>query len=98
MIVCGAFSTALGVQFSEQVAVPGPVSLSVQALGPKEPAPSALKPTLPVGVLTGPGEVSVTVAVQVVGRPTATGLGEQLRLVDADRALRVSTSLPRLAE
>jgi hypothetical protein len=48
----------------------------------KAPLPVLVKDTLPVGVVA-PGEaVSVTVAVQVVGTVTLTGLGLQLTLVD----------------
>ena len=47
----------------------------------KLPEPSDSNPTVPVGVLAVPAEVSVTVAVHVVGRPTATGFGEQLTVV-----------------
>ena len=36
----------------------------------------------------------MTVAVHFVVRPTATGLGEQLRFVDADRAVTLTGSLP----
>jgi hypothetical protein len=36
-------------------------------------------------VLGVPGEVSVTVAVHAAGASTATGLGEHLKSVDADR-------------
>jgi hypothetical protein len=96
-IVCDPDPTALGVQLSEHVAVPGLVRLSVQPPRPKKPAPSALNPTLPVGVIAEPGEVSVTVAVHSVARPTATGLGEQLKLVDADRADTPTLWLPLLA-
>jgi len=64
----------------------------------KLPEPSELKPpTVPVGVSGVPGEVSVTVAVHVVDWSTATGLGEQLRFVEADRGSTFSFWLPLLA-
>lgn len=40
-----------------------------------------MKATVPVGAADVPGEVSLTVAAQVVDRPTATDPGEQERLV-----------------
>ena len=96
MIVCDPDPTAPGVQFSEQVAVPRLAWVSVQLPGSKLPPP-ALSPTVPVGVLAGPGEVSATVAVHFVARPTPTGLGEQLSVVDADRAVTLTSWLPLLA-
>jgi hypothetical protein len=59
----------------------------------KLPEPSDCNPTDPVGVLAVPADVSVTVATHVVGRPTATGLGEQPTVVWAERGPTLTTSL-----
>jgi hypothetical protein len=57
-----------------------PVVMSEQlAGGPNEPAPKALKSTVPVGGLTP--AVSVTVAVQIVAAGSVTAMGEQATLV-----------------
>jgi hypothetical protein len=61
---------------------------------PKLPEPSDCNPTVPVGVLTVPADVSVTVATHVVVRPTATGLGEQPTVVLAERGPTLTASLP----
>jgi hypothetical protein len=56
----------------------------VQGFPLKPPEPLESNPTVPPGVLVTPDSVSVTVAVHVVGCPTATGLGEQLTAVDVE--------------
>ena len=65
----------------------------------KLPEPPLVRsiPTDPVGVLTVPGDVSVTVTVHVVSRPVATGFGEQLMLVLAERRSTDSAWLPLLS-
>ena len=56
----------------------------------KEPAgPVSVKVTVPVGVVTVPGEVSVTVAVQDEAWPTTTGL-VQTTAVEVLRLLTVT--------
>ncbi len=59
------------------------------------PAPLAEKPTLPLGALPVPGEVSVTVAVQVLAWPTTTGVS-QLTAVAVVRVLTVMEALAEL--
>ncbi len=59
------------------------------------PAPLAAKLTVPLGVLDVPGEMSVTVAVQVLAWPTTTGVS-QLTAVEVVRALTVMEALPEL--
>jgi len=48
-----------------------------------------MKPTVPVGVLGAPGEVSLTEAVQVEGCPIWTEAGLQVIVVDVVRLLMV---------
>ena len=50
----------------------------------------------PVGVLAAPASVSVTVAVHVETCPTPTLAGEQLTLVEVERAVTVTVVLPLL--
>jgi len=68
----------------------------VQSLEEKSPVPELNQLTVPVG------ELPVTVAVQVLGAPTATGEGAQLTAVlVAERPVTVRESspvLPRLFE
>jgi hypothetical protein len=73
--------------------------VSVHWLSLKLPASllNRLNRTVPVGVLAVPAEVSVTVAVHVVDLPTATGLGEQLTVVLAERGSTVTAWLPLLS-
>jgi len=52
--------------------------------------PTWLKVTVPVGVVTVPGDVSVTVAVHVVGAPIATLEGEHETAVLVERRLTVT--------
>ena len=54
--------------------------------------------TVPDGVIAVPGEVSCTVAVQVVDEPTVTGDGEQATVVVVARTVTVTTVLPELLE
>jgi hypothetical protein len=68
-----------------------PVPLSEQLVALKVPVLSLLQLfTVPDGVLVVPPDVSVTVAVHVVGCPTVTGLGEQDMEVGAARLLTIS--------
>ena len=96
MIVCVPVPTALGVYETEQEAL-DPLPESVQLVGLKVPLPLLVKETVPVGVV-GVAVVSVTVAVQVVGCPTATAVGVQLTPVEVDRSavtmIVVEPSLP----
>jgi hypothetical protein len=67
---------------TEQVAELLLAALSLQlASGLKLPGPLVLKPTLPVGVVAPLVEMSVTVAVHVVGLPATTGCGSHFTLV-----------------
>ena len=71
---------------------PVPVAASVQVPPPaKMPSPLgfAAKSTVPVGVLTVPESVSVTVALQVVAAPAFTGAQETAVVVE-----RVVTVIP----
>ena len=67
---------------TEQVAV-APLPFSVQLAGLNVPVPLGVRVqlTLPAGVIAAPGLVSETVAVQVVGVPARTVLGEQVTSV-----------------
>ena len=56
----------------------------------KVPVPLLAKLTVPVGALWVPAEVSVTVAVHVVGEFTATEAGLQLTAVVVVRLLTVT--------
>ncbi len=56
----------------------------------------ALKVTVPVGVEDVPGEVSVTVAMQVVDEPVATVVGAQLTVVVVARLLTTMLVVPWL--
>jgi hypothetical protein len=90
--------TALGVNPTEQLAVAEPAWVSVHSSLSKLPEPLiSSNPTVPVGALAIPGEVSVTVAVQVVSRPVATGFGEQSTIVLAARSSTDSAWLPLLS-
>jgi hypothetical protein len=60
----------------------------------KLPVPFDANPTVPVGVLAVPDEVSVTVAAHVVACPIAAGLSEQLTLVVVERAVTGTALLP----
>ncbi len=66
------------------------------AAGLKVPAPLLVKPTEPVGVMAVPGELSVTVAVQVDAEPTFTEAGLQATVVIVDRTFTVTVALPVL--
>jgi hypothetical protein len=68
-----------------QEAVDGPVLERVQIAELKLPGPLLLQPTVPVGVIAVPGDVSATVAVQVTGCLAWVVLGEQLTLVEVLR-------------
>ena len=61
------------------------------------PVPLLVNATVPVGALVVPPEVSVTVAVQVVGALTTTEDGEQLTPVEVERVVTVSANVPELA-
>jgi len=60
------------------------------------PVPLVDQATLPVGVLTVPGEVSVTVAAHVEGEPTWTEPGLQFTVAVMLRLLTVRLVLPEL--
>ena len=92
MIVCVPVPTALGVYETEQEAL-DPLPDSVQLVGLKVPLPLLVKETVPVGVV-GVAVVSVTVAVQVVGCPTATAVGVQLTPVEVDRKITATVVVP----
>ena len=62
----------------------------------KDPVPLLAKLTVPVGALVVPADVSVTVAVQVVGALTGTEEGEQLTPVVVVRVVTVSEAVPEL--
>jgi len=59
-------------------------------------APLLVKLTVPVGAMIVPGEVSVTVTVQVEAWATATVLGEQTTAVLVFRLLTVTLAEPEL--
>ncbi len=67
----------------------------VQVAELKVPEALLLKVIVPVGVMVAPLEVSVTVAVQVLGALTTSG-EEQLTLVVVERLLTVKLILPEL--
>jgi hypothetical protein len=81
---------------TEQRPTPGLVWVSEHRAALKLPAPFDAKWTTPVGVLACSPAVSVTVAEQSTGCPTATRFGEQLTLVDVERSLTVTTVLSML--
>ena len=55
--------------------------LSVQLLLPRVPVPLFVHVTLPVGALALPADVSLTVAVHVVGWPRLVGFGKHTTAV-----------------
>jgi len=61
---------------------------------PKEGA--CVQVTVPVGVVVGAGDVSVTVAVQVLAPPVPTVLGVQVTPVADDLLLTVMLEVPEL--
>jgi uncharacterized membrane protein YkgB len=72
------------------------LAASVQVVAEKEPEPFEEKLTVPVGVLTVPALVSVTVAVQVLATPVATLAGLHSIVVVVVRVVTVSGLLPEL--
>ena len=77
----------------------GPVPFSVQLFdGLNVPVALVVHVTVPVGVSGVPGEVSVTVAWQVVETPGWTKLGEQLTVVEVVRFVTPRLNLPELPE
>jgi len=77
----------------------GPVPVSVQLFdGLNVPVLLVVHVTVPVGVSGVPGDVSVTVAWQVVETPGWTKLGEQLTLVEVVRFVTIRGKVPELAE
>src|SRR3979490_2413044 len=73
-------------------------AVRVQLVGVNEPvAPVDVNATVPVGVVAVPGEVSVTVAVQVEAWPTTTGEVQETAVAVA-RRLTVMLLLPELPE
>ena len=83
--------TALGVYVTEQLDELPPPATRLQLVGLKAPLPLDVKVTAPVGFDFMPESLSVTVAVQVVGLPTAMLVGEQLTLVLVVRGASVNT-------
>ncbi len=82
---------ALGVKVTEHVP-----AARVHDAALKEPAaPVEVKPTVPVGVLVGAGEMSATVAVHVDAWPTTT-VDVQLIVVEVARGLTVMLPVPVL--
>lgn len=82
---------------TEHDAVPVVPAASVQLVaGENEPAPFEEKPTVPVGVLTVPALVSVTVAVQELPTPVATLAGLHSTVVVVARVVTVRGPLPEL--
>jgi hypothetical protein len=67
------------------------------AEGVNVPVELVVKLTLPVGVITVPTEVSVTVAVHVVGWPGDTEAGEHTTPVEVVRAATVTTKATAVA-
>lgn len=71
-----------------------PAAFRVQLPGIPVPGPGLTeKATVPCGVLPVGGEVSVTVAVHVVGEPAATEAGLQTTTVEVERLLTVKATL-----
>ena len=71
---------------------------SVQLVaGVNDPVPLAENVTLPVGVVTVPALVSVTVALHDVVAPVPTFVGEQLTAVAVVRVVTVSGVFPLLS-
>jgi hypothetical protein len=64
--------------------------------GVNSPLP-ALKLMVPLGALAAPVFVSATVAMQVLGWPSATTAGVQLTVVEVDRVITATGLLPELA-
>jgi hypothetical protein len=62
--------------------------------GVKAPVELVVKLTIPVGVITGTGEISLTVALHVVDRVTVTGV---LQLTEVEVARRVPVTEPLVA-
>ncbi len=62
----------------------------------KVPVPLLMKVTVPVGALVVPAEVSVIVAVQVVGEFTGSDAGEQFTVVVVVRVVIARAALPEL--
>ena len=81
---------------TEHDAVPVDPATSVQLAAENEPAPFEEKLTVPVGVLTVPAFVSVTVAVQELPTPTATLAGLHASVVVVVRAVTVTGVFPLL--
>jgi len=81
---------------TEQPAV-APVPVRVQLVAPNVPSPFLVQPTLPVGVIGVPAEVSVTVAVQVVGWRSATVVGAQTTAVVVARCVTDTLEDPELS-
>jgi len=77
--------------------MPLETAASVQlVVGENAPAPFEEKPTVPVGVLTVPALVSVTVALQELGTPVAMLGGLHSMVVVVVRVVTVRGLLPEL--
>jgi hypothetical protein len=79
------------VKLSEQDAdEPPPASVQLSLVG-ETPAPLAFSVIVPVGVVVVPGEVSLTVTVQLLAWPMTTGL---VQLIDVDVARLFTVAVP----
>jgi hypothetical protein len=84
--VIAAVPAVVGVNVTEQLP-----EARVQVLEENEPdTPACVNVTVPVGVVTAPGEVSETVAVHVVETPVKTVVGEHVTAVEVARGLTVT--------
>ena len=72
------------------------VPARVQVLKPPLVTPVSETVTVPVGVIAVPGEVSVTITVQVEEDPTWTGLGEHVTAVVVALGLTTTLAVPLL--
>lgn len=84
-------------KLAEQLALT-PLPVRVQEVGLNNPFPPLwLQLTVPAGVLCVPASASVTVAVQLVGWLTWSGLGLHVTVVEVLRGLTVRVVAPLLA-
>jgi hypothetical protein len=80
----------------DAVPVVDPAASVQNVAGENTPKPLDENVTVPVGALTVPAFVSVTVVVHIVGIPTATLVGEQLTAVEVVRTVTCWVQLPLL--
>ena len=94
VMVCVPVPRSVGMYVTEHEDEP-PDPARVQLPPPLNvPAPSKVNVMVPVGVTGVPGPVSFTVAVQVVGWPTAIVDGEQLTAVAVERRFTITVVVP----